>query len=213
MSKALIVACAWIVTLFGCATGYAAEGDVRSEQVTEWFEAAERLQLAGSSEEAICTYQRILVLVPDNPVVFSKLGKIFYQAEDFSAAAEHYSRAAELEPENASYHNDAGLAQWRAGDPQRGIKSLKRATELDPKKLRYANNLSTVYVDIGEDAKALAAQRAAHSNLASVHYNMAYLFDKNSLTDKAREHVEKALEYDPGLGRAQRLRDKITRMQ
>ena len=91
-----------------------------------------------------------------------------------------------------------------------GLEHLERAVELDPKSLRYANNLATMYVDIGEDAKAITTLGDAHHNHASVHFNMAYLYSKRQRNVEAMTHVEMALSHDPNLSRAIDLRDELT---
>lgn len=202
---------AFLISALIVRVAIAIDPPIHPAQIAEWVDEAKKLEADGSTESAIWMYQRAVRLNPENPSLLSGIGKLRLRSGDFEAAAENLSQAALLEPDRASHHNDAGIAFAKAKKYPEAIEHLVRAVKLDPANLRYANNLATAYVDAGEDDKAVAALESAPHRPASVHFNMAYLYNKRERYDEARIEVEAALLHDPKLSRAIRLRNKLAR--
>jgi len=154
--------------------------------------------LSGDDASAARAYQR-----PTHaPHIARPTESAFAKAMD--AVHQHHSDAAE-----------AALLRWLALHPgdlsaryelvivrrQVAMAQIARLLEIAPDSYHVHQLLGQLYVDRGEDEKALAeylAVAAAHPNLPDVHFWLGHLYWKHGDADHAFAELTRQLEIDPG---------------
>ncbi|KPJ60568.1 MAG: hypothetical protein AMJ46_06120 [Latescibacteria bacterium DG_63] len=108
----------------------------------------------------------------------------------------------EAEPENATYHFAYGTMTRKAGKLGIARKELATAVELSPDDPIYLNNLGNVYFNLGDLETAEDLYRKATSirpSLAEPHYNLAQVFTKRLMFERANEELTRANKLDSEL--------------
>ncbi|HVX10534.1 MAG TPA: FkbM family methyltransferase [Pirellulales bacterium] len=125
------------------------------------FDEARRLHQAGSVEQAVALYRRVLLDEPNNAQAWYLMGAACVQLGQLDEARASLRQATSVNPRHADAHNHLGvvLAQQAALDD--AIASFRRALELKPDNLEVLNNLGLALLRQDKPKEAIAIfQRA-----------------------------------------------------
>jgi TolB-like protein/Flp pilus assembly protein TadD len=113
-----------------------------------------------SLEQALALYQEGLVIAPDEPRLWSGLGRLYYTRhagpEDVRLAIEAQQRAVALDPDDALAHSRLGFNKLRSENDMAAAASLfQRALALDPANVKVIGNTGTFMQSLGRLAEAI----------------------------------------------------------
>lgn len=128
--------------------------------ITEQFEAAQRLHRKGELDAAGAAYEKVVAADPSHAEALHMRGVIYLQQGQNEAAAELIGRALALQP-SATAQNNLGLALTSLKKLGAAIQALRRATELDPDRADAWANLANALRRVERNEEAVAAYRRA----------------------------------------------------
>ena len=102
------------------------------QNITDRFNAAEKLKDEGKTQEAIAAFESILSEDPSHVLCHLTLGRLFTLAGNFEKAIEHGKKACELEPQEPFNFTALSLTYQRT----------------------FAGTQDTSYIQMAEDAMA-----------------------------------------------------------
>ncbi len=94
---------------------------------------------------------------PENPALWTELGNLEYDREDWEAAIAAYEKARRKAPKNANLLSDLGAAHRNAGEFELAVAFFGKAREADPN--QWQSLLNWVLVEAYDRRNAAAAQR------------------------------------------------------
>lgn len=169
--------------------------------MSELFEQAEGLLLAGDSTGAEGLYRQLLETEPTNARAYFQLGNLLARLAKPAAAAEAFGKVVELRPDVAAAHFNLGNAFSELGKLSEAEGAYRRALELSAElDAEAAYNLARTLAEIGriheaagyyEQALAIAPQ---HFRAAS---NLAQLCFELGRVDEAIELHRQASQLEP----------------
>ena len=133
----------------------------------------------GAYDNALGVYGRVLRIKPDYAKVHNNMGNIYMKQKKLDDAIQEFELAAELDSENSIIHFNLGTAYMHMKQYEEAAQAFQNAVELRP---QWA---------------------LAHKRLGAVYLN--YLDQK----EEGIKHLKKALELDPGMKDAARVRKVI----
>ncbi len=116
---------------------------------------------AGELGTAIDRYLAVLVITPDDPVAWLKLGNAQVRNGAPGEARSSFERALELQPSMAAAHNGLGAALLQLGQHEEASAMLVRASELDRTDPNPLLNLARLRRTQGDTHGAAQAEEAA----------------------------------------------------
>jgi Flp pilus assembly protein TadD len=108
------------------------------------------LERLGRTAEAIETYDRALILSPDNVVVLLHRGKLLTKLGQPAKAAASLEKLLALSPNHAEAHNALGHALGDLGRQREAIASFRRAIAFEPDNAGAHFNLALVLLTLGD---------------------------------------------------------------
>jgi tetratricopeptide (TPR) repeat protein len=108
-----------------------------------------------TQQEAISSYQAVLMLDPEHAAAHINLGTLFYNRQDFVLAEKHYRAAIAVDPRYALAHFDLGNVLDETGRVHDAIASYITALQLAPTYGDAHYNVALAYEKIKEPRKAL----------------------------------------------------------
>ena len=90
---------------------------------------------------------------PANPAILTKLGNIYYDAQQFQEAINYYDRSLKVDSRNANVLTDRATAYFYLGDADRAIRELETVAKSDPKHAQTMFNLGMIKWQAKGDAK------------------------------------------------------------
>ncbi len=184
------------------------------------------LAAKGQSDDAIASLRRALELMPDQPSVKGAIGSALLDkgrdAEDMGKADDakkHYAEAAamfeaelETSPGDVTMLTNRAIALDRAGRTDEAIAALEDLLETSPDNVTIYFRLAALHRAAGNDEAAIAVLgRVPTGNVdaAKAIYNVATGLYNDKQYESARVALDKAIEIDPGLAPAFRLRGYV----
>lgn len=83
----------------------------------------------------ISSYQRAIVLDPQNPSLRLELGRVYYTRNNFDEAKKYFEQAVSLKPDWPNAYYNLAWSNFQKGDPEKAIESMQIVLKLvDPKK-------------------------------------------------------------------------------
>jgi len=166
-----------------------------ADEAEDWYQQ-------GNLEEAITSYEQVLVLDPTDVNSLVKMARLLVLRQQPVEAVRLAQRATEMSPENAQAWAVLGMAYDWNGDVSRAIDACKRAIDLDPTYARAYAYLSEAYTDAvrwteAREAAELALQLDDHDE--DVYRNYGYMLESQGDYTGAIAAYERALEIHPNL--------------
>ncbi len=170
----------------------------------------------GRLEDARASFSAALELDPAFAMAHRNLGQVLLSLEDVPGALEHLERAAALAPSDAVVSSSLARAYWLAGDEERAERAGEDAARQVPEygipdPVRYAvdelaltpaacDRRARERLQRGEWARALAdleILREVSGESPAIELRLATCQRNLGAPERAREHLERALELDP----------------
>lgn len=108
----------------------------------------------GNKDKAIKAFEDARKVSPKDASLAINEAYIYYQMDDKDKFKQLMQEAAELEPENADVQYNIGVVNLQQKETQAARKSFEKALELNPAYSAAALNLSTTYINEGNDLVA-----------------------------------------------------------
>lgn len=95
---------------------------------------------------------------PNNGEVLTRIGNLYYDAQQYSAAIDYYARALKVRPADVSVRTDMGTALWYLGNADAALAEFNQALTYQPNNPDTLFNLGIVlWQGKGDAAGAVAA--------------------------------------------------------
>lgn len=133
----------------------------------------------GDNENALKAYGKALLINPDDSKVRGRVANIYIRQQKPDKALEELTVAAELDPKNSVIQYNIGAVKMRNGRYQEAAAAFERVVQLNPQWALGHKNLGVIYL------KFLNRE------------------------EEGLEHLRKALELNPGMKDADRIREMI----
>lgn len=188
------------------------ENRAEMEQLTK---KADSLMVRKLYEDAILTYQKVLVLNPRDPVAHNKMGIAYHQLMDLQRAKVEYEQAKKLNPKYYEAWNNLGAVYYGLKNYTKAIKYYKKAVALNPTSANTYHNLGSAYFAVNKNAEGFQSFqeafrldpaileklsssgtiiRTADVNQGAQNFYIAKLYVQSGQTEKALTYLLKALE-------------------
>ena len=118
---------------------------------------ARALEIAGTPEERIENWERLLSVNPQHREAHARLAEILGHLGRVEESIPHLATLAELEPQNGDIAYAHGLALRRAGRSGPAADELLRAAVLKPEAPEHHNALGIAWIEIGDLRGAVEA--------------------------------------------------------
>lgn len=126
------------------------------------FILAAGLERAGSWDEAVAVFRKLIEKDKENAAALNYLGYMFADKNvNLAEAKALIERAVELEPLSGAYLDSLGWVHFRLGDLELAERHLTRAVELEPHDATVHEHLGEVHLARGRYQQATAAFRRA----------------------------------------------------
>lgn len=128
------------------------------------YKIAESYMELGNYKEAVETYNRLLILNPNDSGAYNNRGVAYGFLQDYNLAIQDFNKAIELEPTFVSAYNNRGSTYGILQDYDRAIQDYDNAIQLDPSFAIAYKNRGVTYLRIGKKAEA-GADFVKHTEL------------------------------------------------
>lgn len=128
---------------------------VPSQPVVPAAPTAQELKLAADNQAGPLLVE--LRSKPTDATLLTKLGNLYYDAEQYPTAIEYYERSLKAQPSDPSVRTDLGTAYWYNGDPDTAIAQFNKALTIAPTKPDTLFNLGIVKWQGKKDAPGAIA--------------------------------------------------------
>ena len=88
---------------------------------------------AAEQRNKILALEKQASLNPGNIEIWTQLGNLYFDSNNFQNAIRAYKKSLELNPKNANVWTDLGVMYRRNGQPNEAIKAFDIAIEIDPR--------------------------------------------------------------------------------
>jgi tetratricopeptide (TPR) repeat protein/tRNA A-37 threonylcarbamoyl transferase component Bud32 len=162
---------------------------------------------SGRYADAIPMFRQAIRRRPDSVRVYNNLGAALFKIDRFAEARQAYQSSVRISPSDGAYTN-LGNLEYYVGNYRAAAAAFEEATKLTPGKYLYWANLADAYRWTPELASRApeAYEKAAHLAVeelslnpdnAAAHATLAICYAKLGRMDRARRHIERALEIEP----------------
>lgn len=145
---------------------------------------------------AIEEFKKAVQIDPGHAAAYNRWGVSLDAQGDYDEAVAAYTAALAIDQDLADVHNNLGYSYLLQGRFELAIQSLQKAVTLDVDNQRYQNNLGLVYAKSGDYEAAFKAFSAGGDEIGA-HLNIARLYYRNGLYEKAAMHFSKAAAAKP----------------
>lgn len=165
-------------------------------------------QVAGSVSQSkenegassLTEIQAALTHEPGNPKLYVKLGRAYWDRNDYQHAFDAFQQAVRVGPSSAEAHNWLGAFLMSRGNLPSAISELRKAISLDPTYARAYTNLGSALAQSGDLAEAVAAFQKAlalEPNSWSAHLNLGIALRENGDAEGALVHLTRVAKAQP----------------
>lgn len=173
----------------------------RTEQNAKLFEEAAAAEKARDFDRSVKLLKEIVAADPADFLAWARLGSIFFDRNDHSAAASAYKKALEAKPDLAPAMMNLGRISLIRQDITAAIEILDKATQTDPTLARAFQLLGEAYL---LDRKGTLGVKALNEairldpiGMAECHLLMATLYDRAGAKSLASREYALFLEKVP----------------
>ncbi|HIP97302.1 MAG TPA: tetratricopeptide repeat protein, partial [Anaerolineae bacterium] len=165
-----------------------------------YFREGEQAYYHQQYETALAAYLQAAELMPDQPLVQSRIGWCYYHLEQDAAAIPYLRRAVELDPQHSDAYLGLGKAYYYLRQYTESASYLQKAIELDPNLAEAYGYLGTVtfWQEDYETAISLLKQAVTlnPTDADSLEF-LGRAYYELDRPDEALEPLRKALEMKP----------------
>ena len=182
--------------------GSAAEPRLPGHALEQLYALAVAQQRAGSTEAAIQTYRRCLVLSPHDPAIHNNLGTALDQAGLLPEAIRCFQRALVFDPSYVRPLVNLGKVLRLHGEASAAVASLEQALILSPDNPSALTNLGFALADLGRRLDAIGALRRAIELaplLAEAHHGLGRVLLDSGHAEAAADSLARAADLKPEL--------------
>lgn len=145
---------------------------------------------------AIEAFKRAVQIDPGHAAAYNRWGVSLDAQGDYDEAVAAYTTALAIDQNLADVYNNLGYSYLLQGRFEPAIESLQKAVALDGGNQRYQNNLGLAYAKSGDYEAAFEAFSAGGDE-SKAHLNIARLYYRNRLYEKAAIHFSRASAEKP----------------
>ena len=170
--------------------------------------------LGGADEWAIKSYQKAAELEPNNPDIFTEMGRVYLAESDILAqqekekessenlklAQENFEKAINLKSDYAPAHFQIAMIHVREGKIQDAISKLEETQQVAPSDTGLAFQLGVLHYNVNQFDKAKAQfERAVllDPNYSNARYFLGLVYDRQGNKNGAIEQFEKVAQLNP----------------
>jgi Flp pilus assembly protein TadD len=169
----------------------AAERFPSSPEVQEMLAAS--LRRANLPKDAAANIEKYLAAAkPATPVLYSWLGILRDDLNQYAAAEQAHRKAIELKPDNDVFHNNLGQNLLLQGRKDEAAAEFRQAIKLNPRSEIARNNLA---VAVASQPREAILVLESGSDPATAHNNLAAVLIEERKYQEARKELEIALGY------------------
>ena len=155
---------------------------------------------AGQTQEAIASFERALLLYPEQRVALLNLGLIQLRAGHLDEAAVHLRGAVKADPKSAEAHHGLAYILLQRGELEEAILHFQQAADIRPD-VGNCLNLGNALLQAGQFARAIDSYLqviAEDPNHADARYCLGMAYARLGKMDTALRHYQSALKANPG---------------
>lgn len=158
-------------------------------------------------------YERSVAKGPPSPVAYMLLGGAYLHEGELEAALPAYEAALQLAPDLVPALNDLGMLYGMTNRLAEAQAAFSRALELDPDFAAAQTNLRVVREEIARVRAEIAdlTARLQQRETAALHAGLASAYLQLEDRQRARAHLDRALELDPDFEPANELDATLNR--
>ena len=170
---------------------------------------------------AIASYEKALLLEPNDKILFYNLGWTYNESGDLKKAKDYYQKAISADAAYANAYNGLGSVYLDSNERDKAIEQYQLALKYEPHHSYALRNLGLVYRQSGDFDKAInyykEAAAADEKYTGKAHYSIGEIYlDELGNYDKAIDEFLLSLNYNPddkftlyNLGRAYRKKEEL----
>ena len=170
-----------------------------------WAQLGTLLAGGGHHVAAIDAYERAVTLRPEFASAHVNLGVSYQHQQDLASAERSFRTALQLDPELVAAHCNLAAVLIAQGQPTEALHHCRSARRYDPDFLDAALNEGIALVELGLETEAEECYQRLLVNQPQnpvMHHNLAVLYSKQALWNKAEEHTHLALAGRPDYAEA-----------
>lgn len=163
-------------------------------------------------EDAVKSYEKSLLLEPDNPNTYHNIGVAYMGLGRLEKAIESYEKTILLSPENFNAYYNLGLARQNTGNVKEAVVLYKKAIELKPDFVRALSNLGNAYHSLGNFQEAIHSYEKTleiNPEYVDVINNLGVVYQAMGMLEKAVSYYKKFLAINPDNIEVQANLDRI----
>ncbi len=165
------------------------------------------------NDQAIAAFQKQIEVNPYDQFAYNNVGRVYWNDRKYDEAVKAFNKQLENNPLDKFAHANLGAmySEWHKYDL--AVPELEKASSLTPESAELQVTLGDAYLNLGQDAKALAAfDHAVELNATPLVWNnIAYQLSlKKSHLDRAQQYAESAVSATAAALRNVSL-DRLTR--
>ena len=205
--------------------------EISPKNVANWNVRASIYQnltsLVGGTEDwSLRSFQKAADLDPQNPYIFTEMGKIYLTKADISTrlenkeqaiwnlaqAEEKFQKAIELKSDYAPAHFQIAMIYTREGRIEEAIEKLEMTKSVAPSDIGLAFQLGLLYYNSDKlDLARAELERAVAINedYSNARYFLGLIYDRQGTKDRAIEQFEKIEELNPGNQEVEMILDNL----
>ncbi|MDP3093686.1 MAG: tetratricopeptide repeat protein [bacterium] len=169
--------------------------------------------VSGTEDWGIKSFERAVDLEPANPLLHSRLGRVYFAKGDLNKAKEELVKARALKPDFLEPRIFLGLVREKQGDLKGALSYMSHLGQLYPLNTDIAFQLGRLYFNQNKTNEAILeferALKLNPSHLDSL-YSLALALEKKGDKTQAISFLERALKISPN---NQILKDKLEQLE
>ena len=151
-------------------------------------------------EKAVRMYKQAISLDPESPDIYSALGDLYFDEEDYKNAKEYYTKSLSLNPDNVYVFNKYATSLWQINMTEESVIAYKNAITKDNNYAPSYNNLGVVYFDGKNDFLSAKScfEKAVELNPEYVmaHFNLGRVYEQLGDKVNAAKNYSDALKLN-----------------
>jgi Flp pilus assembly protein TadD len=162
----------------------------------------------GRTDEGIAQYQKVLRVIPDDPLSTINIGQALLMKGKVDDVIAQFQKVLQLHPDSALAHNTLGNALVQKGRIDEGIVQYQQALQLNPRYPEARFNLGIALLQKGGADEAIAQFQQAlqlKPDYPEACGNLGYALLQKGRVDEAIGVLQKALEMKPGNADARQM--------